>query len=50
MEGDFMCPKLKASEWFLPPTLLLHRRGRPQDLNAITPAAVAAVRQASKPN
>jgi transposase len=32
------------------PTLLLHRRGRPQDLNAITPAAVAAVRQVSKSN
>jgi hypothetical protein len=31
------------------PTLLLHRRGRKQDLAAITPAAVAAKRQASKP-
>lgn len=30
------------------PTLLLHRRGRPQDLNAITPGAVAATRQDSK--
>jgi hypothetical protein len=31
------------------PTLLLHRRGRPQDLAAITPGTMAAVRQASKP-
>jgi hypothetical protein len=31
------------------PKLLLHRRGRKQNLDAITPAAVAAVRQASKP-
>ncbi|MEK7423314.1 MAG: IS66 family transposase, partial [Actinomycetota bacterium] len=31
------------------PTLLLHRRGRKQDLATITPAAVAAARQASKP-
>jgi len=31
------------------PRLLLHRRGRKQDLAAITPASMAAVRQASKP-
>ena len=31
------------------PALLLHRRGRKQDLAALTPAAVAAVRQAIKP-
>ncbi len=31
------------------PALLLHRRGRKQNLAALTPAAVAAVRQASKP-
>jgi transposase len=30
------------------PTLLLHRRGRPQNLAALTPAAVIAARQASK--
>ena len=31
------------------PTLLLHRRGRPQNLAALTPAAVIAARQANKP-
>ena len=31
------------------PALLLHRRGRPQNLAALTPAAVIAARQASKP-
>jgi hypothetical protein len=31
------------------PALLLHRRGRKQDLAALTPAAVAAARQAGKP-
>ena len=31
------------------PTLLLHRRGRPQNLATVTPAAVTAARQASKP-
>lgn len=32
------------------PTLLLHRRGRRQDLAGLTPAAVIAARQASKPD
>ncbi len=31
------------------PAMLLHRRGRPQNLAALTPATVIAVRQASKP-
>ena len=32
------------------PALLLHRRGRKQDLAGLTPAAVAADRQAIKPS
>ena len=31
------------------PTLLLHRRGRKQNLASLTPGAVIAARQASKP-